>query len=175
MRSIKEEQLSIRNISELFEGIVQALCQKSLEFYGERLISFVVFGSVGRQAMKPDSDIDLLLVVAPLPKGRIRRVCEFEAIERSMADQLKEAQKNGISTRFSPIFKTPDEVRLGSPLFLDMTEDARIFLDREGFFRREMDQLRKRLKRLGAKRIWKDSAWLWDLKPDYKYGDEFEF
>ena len=154
MRSIKEEQLSKRNISELFEGIVQALCQKSLEFYGERLISFVVFGSVGRQAMKPDSDIDLLLVVASLPKGRMRRVGEFEAIERS---------------------KTPDEVRLGSPLFLDMTEDARILLDREGFFRREMDQLRKRLRRLGAKRIWKDSAWLWDLKPDYKYGDEFEF
>jgi hypothetical protein len=69
MRSIKEEQLSKRNISELFEGIVQALCQKSLKFYGERLISFVVFGSVGRQAMKPDSARTLYMTNKPLAQS----------------------------------------------------------------------------------------------------------
>jgi len=32
--------------------------------------------------------------------------------------------------------------------------------------------LKGRLDKLGARRIWKDDAWYWDLKPDFKPGDE---
>jgi hypothetical protein len=33
----------------------------------------------------------------------------------------------------SPVFKSPEEVEAGSPLFLDMVDDARILCDPEGF------------------------------------------
>jgi predicted nucleotidyltransferase len=164
----------MQRLTEAFENLARATCGRSAEFYGERLISFAVFGSVGRRVMRPDSDIDFLLVVDPLPRGRLRRVDEFEAVEREMKSQLEEARSNGIFTSLSPVIKTPSEVRSGSPLFLDMVEDVRILYDRDQFFRREMDLLRLRLERLGARRIWKGNAWYWDLKPDYKYGDEFE-
>jgi predicted nucleotidyltransferase len=160
--------------TEQFRIILQALLEKSTAFYGDRLISVVVFGSVGRGAMRPDSDIDLLFVVDPLPRGRLRRVEEFRGLELQLDGVLKAARHLGVQTTLSPVFKTVAEVRLGSVLFLDMVDDARVLFDRDGFFRQELSRLRERLARLGAKRIWKGNAWYWDLKPDYKWGEEFQ-
>jgi uncharacterized protein len=157
-----------------FESLTHDLCKKAVDFYCDRLISLVVFGSVGRGTMRPDSDIDFLLVVDPLPHGRLRRVEEFEAIESAMRDHLERVRSNGLFPSFSPVIKTPSEVRIGSPLFWDMLEDSRILFDRDRFFQKELELLRDRFARLGARRIWKGNAWYWDLKPDYKYGDEFE-
>lgn len=142
-----------------------SLCK---EHYGVRLISLVVFGSVGRGTPRPDSDIDLLLVIKDLPTGRIARVNEFAPIEIALSKAIK--------THFdlSPVFKTPEEIENGSPLLLDMVEDSRILFDRDDFFQRAMKNLNERLQRLGARRIWRGNAWYWDLKPDYKQGEIFE-
>jgi predicted nucleotidyltransferase len=142
-----------------------SLCK---EHYGKRLISLVVFGSVGRGTPRPDSDIDLLLVIKDLPNGRIARVREFAPIELALS--------NAIKSHFdlSPVFKTPQEIANGSPLLLDMVEDSRILFDRDDFFQRAMKNLNERLQRLGARRIWRGNAWYWDLKPDYRQGEIFE-
>jgi predicted nucleotidyltransferase len=157
-----------------FEELLRALNEACQEIYGERLVSVAVFGSVGRAAFRPDSDIDLLLVARSLPPGRLRRVEEFTAVEERLRDDLDQARESGVETRLSPVFKTPEEVRLGSPLFLDMTEDARILLDHKGFLAGELARLKKRLEELGARRVRRAGAWYWDLKPDYQEGDEFE-
>ena len=146
-------------------GLLLDVCQR---FYEARLVSLVVFGSVGRGTPRPDSDIDILVVADPLPDGRIPRIREFDAIEQSVAS-------GGLSDsahRLSAIFKTPREVRRGSPLFLDMLDDGRLLCDRDGFFAGELAALKARLDKLGSKRIWKDDTWYWDLKPDFKPGDE---
>ncbi|MFB3904718.1 MAG: hypothetical protein ACE15E_14805 [Acidobacteriota bacterium] len=39
---------------------------------------------------------------------------------------------------------------------------------------RQLRDLKDRLARLGARRVWQGNAWHWDLKPDYKPGDVFE-
>ena len=67
---------------------------------------------------------------------------------------------------------TPEEVGAGSPLFLDMTLDAQILIDKDGFFARELGNLRKRLNILGSKRIYRGNAFFWDLKPDYKPNED---
>ena len=159
---------------DIFQSFLKSLEEHTLDFYGERLISLVVFGSVGRGAMRPDSDIDVLIICDPLPQGRLRRVEEFGAVEREIDLTMTKGAASGIHTRLSPVFKTPEEANRGSALFLDMVDDAYVLFDRGGFFREQMVRLRERLKALGAKRIWKGSAWYWDLKPDYKWGDEFE-
>jgi uncharacterized protein len=156
--------VSISEIEHLLEQLLGA-CQS---FYGDRLVSLVVFGSVGRGTSRPDSDIDLLIVASPLPDGRIPRVREFDAVERSVAS----GEPARFPHRLSPIFKTPTEVRRGSPLFLDMLDDGRLLYDRGGFFASELAALKARLDKLGSKRIWKDDTWYWDLKPDFKPGDE---
>ncbi len=119
--------------------------------------------------------MDLLLVADPLPSGRIPRVQEFREVVRRLKDALAEARRDGFDTRLSTLFKTPAEVRRGSPLFLDMLEDAIFLFDRDEFFRNELEQLRARLKRLGSRRVWVGDSWYWDLKPDFKPGDTVEF
>ena len=142
--------------------------------YGDRLISLVVFGSMGRGTQRPDSDLDLLIVADALPRGRFARVEDFAPVEAALAASLLDGRRAGFHTECSPVFKTPDELLAGSPLLLDMVDDARVLYDREGFFARALDRLKERLARLGARRIWRGNAWFWDLKPDYRPGDVFD-
>ena len=156
------------------EQLLQELTRHVHAVYGDRLVSLVAFGSVGRGTPRHDSDLDVLIVADGLPNGRIARVEEFAAIEKALLPIVTDGRRAGFSTECSPVFKTPAEVRAGSPLLLDMVDDARILFDRDGFFAGAMTRLRDRLAVLGARRVWRGNAWFWDLKPDYQPGDVFE-
>jgi hypothetical protein len=159
---------------EVFASLTSALPGSCQAVYGERLVSLAVFGSVGRGAPRPDSDIDLLLVADPLPRGRLARVAEFGHVETALAGLVVEANARHVFPEWSPVLKTPAEVMAGSPLFLDMIEDAALLFDKGGFLRQALNAFRRRLDELGARRIWRGSAWYWDLKPDYRPGEVFE-
>lgn len=161
-------------LKEKFEELQGKLLDEAKSFYGDRLISFVVYGSVARETYRYDSDIDLLIIAKDLPRGRMKRVADFMRVEDKIEPFLESLKNEGINTYISPVFKTPEEVEKGSPLFLDMVEDARILYDRDEFFSKKLEQLRNRLRELGAKRIWKGNFWYWVLKPDYKPGDVVE-
>ena len=160
-------------IAARYEGLLAATLDACHAVYGDRLVALAVFGSVGRRTMRPDSDIDVLLVVDPLPDRRLARMEEFAAVEGRMAAPLRDARTAGIETELSPVFRTPAELAQGTPLLLDMTEDARILFDREGLLTAALHALRTRLAALGARRIWRGNAWYWDLKPDFRPGDVF--
>ena len=108
------------------------------------------------------------MVIKDLPSGRIARVKEFAAIETTLDMNIKGR------IELSPVFKTPEEIANGSPLFLDMVEDVRMLFDRDDFFKSVLKDLKERLQKLGARRIWQGNVWYWDLKPDYIQGDVFE-
>ena len=93
---------------------------------------------------------------------------EFAEIEAALGMAIKSR------VELSPVFKTPEEIASGSPLFLDMVEDVRMLFDRDRFFAKVLKKLKKRLQKLGARRIWQGNAWYWDLKPDYQPGEVFE-
>ncbi len=159
-------------LKEVFEEILENVLCVCREKYGERLVSLAAFGSVARGTMGPESDVDLLLVAEPLPRGRMARVREFEAVDRRMAGLLRAAAAKGVHTVLAPALKTPEEVRFGSPLFLDMTREVRILTDRDGFLRGYLDGLASRLEALGARRIPKAGGYYWLLKPDLEPGEE---
>lgn len=161
-------------LKERFRELQDKILSECRAYYGERLVSLVVYGSAGRETMRFDSDIDILIIVKDLPKGRMKRVAEFSAIEAALIYYMEQLKKEGIHTDLSPVFKTPEEAQRGSPLFLDMVEDAVILYDKDGFFASVLERLRNRLKKLGSKRVWKGNAWYWVLKPDYKPGEVFE-
>ncbi len=161
-------------LKESFEKIERRLLSEIKSFYKKRLVSVVIFGSAARETQRFDSDIDILIIAKGLPKGRMKRIREFDTVEDKVEPYLISFQKQGIHTCISAIIKSPEEARKGSPLFLDMVEDASILFDRDSFFSAVLERLRNRLKVLGAKRIWKGNAWYWNLKPDYKPGEIFE-
>jgi len=163
-----------QNVTSSLEELVAALREACTAFYGRRLVSLAIFGSVGRGTARADSDIDVLVVADPLPPGRLARVREFAAVESALAPGLARVRASGLTPEWSPVFKTPAEVDAGSILFLDMIDDARLLVDRDGFLRAALDRFARRLSALGARRIWRGSSWYWDLKPDYRPGEVFE-
>lgn len=154
-----------------FESFLDRFRQEAIAFYGNRLITIAVFGSVGRGTPRPDSDIDLLLVSDPLPNGRMNRVQEFAAVEDRLEGDFRALKALGIDTYLAPVFKTPEEVALGSPLFLDMIDGSKIVYDKDDFFRGYLDGLRVKLESLGARKVMYRGAWYWDLKPGFKRGE----
>jgi predicted nucleotidyltransferase len=158
-------------LHERFNDILDTVCQVCLAHYGDGLISLAVFGSVARGTMRPDSDVDLLVVVNSLPRGRLARVRDFEAVEAAAAEVLSSAAREGIQTTLSPVLKAPEEVQKGSLLFLDMVDQAVILYDRDRFLRCYLDQLKARLEALGARRVYRRGGYYWLLKPDLKPGE----
>jgi predicted nucleotidyltransferase len=157
-----------------FEVLLKDLLRRLEKLYKKRLVSVVVFGSVGRGVPRPDSDIDILIVAHPLPHGRMARVREFAAIDEAMSGKMSRLAREGIFPSLAPIFKTPEEVGRGSLLFLDMIEDGRVLFDPSGFWKKYMKEFQRRLQHLGAKKVIQGDRWYWDLKPDYQPGDVFE-
>lgn len=161
-------------LHEAFTSLQQRVLEAAKTVYGDRLVSVVVYGSVARGTMRFDSDVDLLIVAKDLPQGRGNRMREFAAVEALVEPELRRLVRQGVTTDLSPVFKTPETVEAGSPLFFDMVEDADILFDREGFFQKRLDRLRKRMAELGSQRVWLGNAWYWILKPDLKPGEIFE-
>jgi predicted nucleotidyltransferase len=139
--------------------------------YGERLVSIALFGSVARGTARPDSDVDLFLVVEQLPRGRRARLATFDPVEQELAGEIDSLATAGVTTELSPVLRTPEDLRTASPLLLDLTEDAVIIADRGGILAAALADLRQRLQRLGSRRIWIGTRWYWDLKPDYRRGE----
>ena len=162
------------SLREFFERLVGRLSEEIKLFYSDRLVSLVVFGSVGRGTATAESDIDFLIIARDLPSGRVKRVSEFTTVENRLNDDVNEFKKQGVHPCLSPVIKTPEEVLHGSPLFLDMIFDSLILYDKGRFFETFLARLNERLGHLGARRIVQGDRWYWDLKPDYQIGQVFE-
>jgi predicted nucleotidyltransferase len=156
------------------KSLIVKLKKAVIAIYGERLVSCAIFGSVGRRTATSESDIDILIIADNLPRGRMARVKEFEKVEEVLAKDLEKLNKKRIYLSLSPVIKTKEEVLFGSPLFLDMIDDALIIFDRNKFFNDYLEKFKDRLNGLGAKKINLGSYWYWILKSDYKLGEVFE-
>lgn len=158
-------------LREEIEKILHRLTVEVRKLYGERLVALAVFGSCARDTMRPDSDIDFLIVADGLPDGRMKRVREFEPVEDNLLSTLRNLAGSGIHTSLSPVFKTPAEVCQGSPLFLDMTESVRMLFERDNFLSNYLADFKERLKAQGARKVPFKGGYYWELKPDYREGD----
>jgi uncharacterized protein len=142
---------------------------------GENLVSFVVYGSVARGTAAPGSDVDLLLVFRSLPPRRHDRFLvwyrELEQLRATHGALLAD----GCAFDWSVLSLTTEEARYHSPLYLDITLDGRLLLDRGAFFAGVLDGLRARIRELGSRRVeLDDGSWYWDLKPGLRYGEVVE-
>jgi predicted nucleotidyltransferase len=140
------------------------------DLFRDRLVSVVLYGSVARRTARPNSDLDVMVVVQGLEGTPAERRAPLLA-----AWQGARAARGLPAMEWSLVTKTPEEAHASSPLYLDMVEDGILLLDRDGFFDLVLARLRARMKELGSRRVFlPDGSWYWDLKPDFKWGEVVE-
>jgi len=155
------------NTEKVYSEITEKLFKKVKEHYGENLVSFVIFGSVARGTQTPVSDIDILIIAENLPRGRTSRIMDFiENVENPLEREIKKYWKAGYHIEISPLIKTPEEVRYGGFIYLDMIEDCVILFDKNRFFKNYLEELSEKLKKWGAKKVYKKGGYYWVLKKD---------
>jgi hypothetical protein len=140
---------------------------------GGLLVSLVLYGSRARGTHRSESDIDVLVVVRDLPRARVARHEVLRPLKQEVDVAYRHATGCG-PPYLSYLVKTPEEAAYHSPLYLDMTEDAVLVYDRDGFFGSVLDAMRRRMASLGSTRVWLKRGWYWVLKPDMQWGESVE-
>ena len=159
-----------------YEPLVQEFLRLLRERFGDRMVAALVFGSVARGTARPDSDVDLCLVMRDLPTSRYRRhqvvapVVEALRIAPSYSDLVG----RGYMPDMAIIIYTPEDVTETKPIFLDMVAEGEILMD-DGTLRNKFDSLRERLRELGSRKVsLPDGTYYWLLRPGLRFGDVIE-
>lgn len=162
-------------ISSARDDLFKAVHEAAAATYGERLVAVAIFGSWARGAATPASDLDLLIVAKSLPPSRMKRVREFRPVaDATRAVRFRVWSEQGPVIELSPVFKTPEELAAGSPLYLDMTLWSVVLFDRGGMLETFLAGLRERMRALGSRRVPFKGGAFWDYKPDFRPGDVVE-
>ncbi len=157
------------------DGLFDTVRDAVATTYGDRLIAVAVFGSWARGAATPASDLDLLIVATPLPPSRMKRVREFRPVnEATRSARVGVWADHGGEIELAPVFKTPEELAAGSPLYLDMTLWSVVLIDRGGLLATFLERLRDRMQTLGSRRVPFKGGVYWDYKPDFRPGEVVE-
>jgi predicted nucleotidyltransferase len=167
------DKTDLNALDETSRWFVERLLHALRARFGEKLVSLVLYGSRARGTPRRDSDVDVLIVVDGLPRARFDRHDLLRPIVSGITHEYR-LTRGADPPYLSYVVKTPEEAAYHSPLYLDMTEDAVIVQDRDGFFGRILDTMRRRMAVLGSKRIWRGQSWYWVLKPDMKWGESVE-
>lgn len=156
--------------------VLELAVAKIFEVLGPKLESIVLFGSLSKGTVKPESDIDLLVVARDLPErygdrtSIIREIVSFKLMD----DIIIYLWKNyGIYADVDILLIDEREASITHPFYLDMVKDAIIIYDRNKLMSDKVAEVRDKLEKIGAKRFEEpDGSWYWILgsKPE-KAGD----
>ena len=148
--------MRLRAIADEYAALLRAA-------FGDRLVSVVLYGSVARGDARPGSDINVLIVAGPISPGPFKRRDLLDAADQAVAPLIAATAMDGIPTRLARVVKTPEEAREIEPLYVDLTEDAVLLYDPNGFFARVLDGVRASLDRLGATRTGEGRTRYWEM------------
>lgn len=159
-----------------YAALIEEFVRLLLAEFGDRVASVLLFGSVARGTARPDSDVDVCVVIRDLPPSRYRR----HQLLTPVLERLRQTAAYGDLARrkYSPdiaaILYTPEEAQETKPIFLDLVEEGVLLRD-DGTLRTTFDRLRARMKALGSRKVMlEDGTYYWLLKPGLRFGEVIE-
>lgn len=136
-------------------------------------VSFAVFGSVARGEATPASDLDLLLVSDRFEGTLASRIDRLGFADEGAAGELAFLREHGVTPSLSFFPLRREEVEARPIILLDPSLNAKVLYDPGDTLRNALRGMRARLELAGAKRVTTPSGgWYWDLKPDFRQGQE---
>jgi len=78
----------------------------------------------------------------------------YENIEKKIENEIKNYEKYNINTYISPIIRSKEETKYGSPLYIEMILGAKIIYDKDTFFRNYLKNELKKLKSFKKNGYW---------------------
>jgi predicted nucleotidyltransferase len=159
-----------------YAQLAQEYAQVVRDFFGSRLVSICFFGSVVTGTATPESDIDVLIVAESMPMDLGLRVRESAPIHEKLrlSETYHKLRMQGRNAFVSEIFLTPDEAKGHPPILLDLTDEAFVAYDKNDFLKAVLEEMRRNLKALGAKKVKARKGHYWVLKPDAEAGEVVE-
>ena len=144
------------------------------EVFRDLLVALVLYGSYARREPRPDSDIDLLVIVEDSLSDRFETQRMIDEVEDRLARStaLRELRAKGFNPFLSPHVLTRSQAKVFRPLYIDIVFDAKILYDPQGFARKLLEKVREVLQKLGAQRVKVYKGWVVVLKPkDFRFGE----
>lgn len=134
--------------------IIQRAFAELSQLYGRSVVSVALFGSFARSGGTPTSDVDILAIVERLPDDYSSRIRQVQPVQAACS-KMRELQwkRDRHYHLLDIVLVRPEELQDNSLFLLDFTQDAIILYDRDGFFEKFLDRLRRRLVEMGAVRM----------------------
>lgn len=156
-----------------YEALLNDFLNLVLGALGDQVVSVVLYGSVARGKARPDSDVNVLLILRETSPGYWKRLQPLLPILRQLrkGSRWRRLEQRGITPSLSSLVLSLEEAKENRLPYLDTVDEARILADQGGFFHAKLESLRKRLKELGAKKVRRNGDWYWDVKPDLRPGE----
>ena len=133
--------------------------------FGDALVTLAAFGSQVQGRARPESDLDVLIVVRDLPRRRSDRWRLVSRLAHAVSDEFAQT--------LSAIVLTPEEAATVKPFYLGLLDGHQVLVDRDGFLQGVLARLERRLAELGSRRLTDEQGNpYWDLKPDYVLGED---
>jgi hypothetical protein len=136
------------------------------------LVSFCVFGSVARGVAGPSSDLDVLAISDEFRGSLASRIDLLSFVDEEVKDETAFLRGEGLTPWVSIIPLRREEAEAEPILLLDPSSNAKLLYDREGFLSEVLGRFRAKLELAGSRRVETKEGWYWDLKPDYRQGQE---
>jgi hypothetical protein len=135
------------------QPLLTEVLRRLREWFGEELVSVVIYGSYARGEADTDSDVDLMVVVPNLPYDW-RDLFEMEHNLSRMG--------HDVGKRLDIRLVEPESVSYGvrwaAPLMLEVYDAHRIIFDPTGFFAAEMERFAEVMRERGIYKV-KRGVW----------------